>query len=170
MIAMVLLLAACDTKLATPEKIHCSYTQTKQAKLFKKKMTSKGELWVSNDSLRFDTFVVSGGVAKMKSGDHVDTLPIDKLPKVNAFLGAFSGLFVGRLSDLEKDFTLTCKDPALLELTPKSDAFAFLSSIKLGVAGGKLKTLELAEKNGDVATIVLDQCDDKVPAGIYELR
>jgi hypothetical protein len=185
MIALWLLLAApCDAKtiadaLPKPERVHCRYTQVKQAKLFKKKLGSSGELWVAEGSLRFDTsaptpgsFVVHGGTARMKSGAQVDTLPIDKLPKVGAFLGAFSGLFVGRLGDIEKDFQLSaeCAAAETLVLAPKSDAFSFLSQIRLGVQGKALKTLELVEKNGDRSTITLEHCDGDAPPKVFQLE
>lgn len=188
MIALVLLVAAgaCDAKgiassLSTQPQVHCRYTQTKTSKLFKRKMQSNGELWVTSaGSLRFDTlapsgsaFVVKDGVAKMKNGGDVDTLPLDKLPKVNAFLGAFSGLFVGKLKELEKEFSLACADAATLVLQPKGDAFQFLDEIRLGVAprngSAAPKSLELAEKNGDRSVIVLDACDAVVPPGTFDI-
>jgi outer membrane lipoprotein-sorting protein len=185
MIALWFVAAACDPQaiaasLPKLERVHCSYTQVKQSKLFKKTLTSKGELWVAGGDLRFDTtapsagsFVVSGKTAKMKNGEQMDVLPIDKLPKVSAFLGAFSGLFVGRLGEIEKEFVLAAECSGAqntLVLTPKSDAFSFLATIRLALAGGKLRTLELVEKSGDSSTITLERCDENVDPGVFELQ
>ncbi len=181
MIVFVLLLAAaCDlSALAQQERVHCTYSQTKQSKLFRKKLSSSGELWVTSaGNLRFDTikpspgaFSVEGNVARMRSEGRVETLPIDKLPKVSAFLGAFSGLFVGKVASLEKEFTLTCDADGVV-LEPKSEAFAFLTRIKLGLSKDRksMKSLELSEKNGDQSVITLEQCDAAVPADVFQIK
>jgi outer membrane lipoprotein carrier protein len=180
MILALLLVSACDLSALTQQPaVHCTYSQTKESKLFKKKLASNGELWVTHTgNLRFDTlkpspgaFSVEGGVARLRSEERVDTLPIDKLPKVNAFLGAFSGLFVGKVASLESEFSVGCEAEAVV-LTPKSEAFSFLTHIKLGLSKDRknMKSLELSEKNGDRSVITLEHCDASVPADIFQLK
>jgi hypothetical protein len=154
--------------------IHCHYTQEKRSPLFKQAVRSQGAIAVAYsdkgpelhlkveqpDKMKLD---VVGDHASMESGGKKEDMPIDKLPKVQSFLGAFSELFLGHTDALQKVFTLDATrrdgEGMTAALVPK-DA-SFLQRVTVTFADGTAQRIVLDEDGGDQTTIVLTQCNVK---------
>lgn len=158
--------------LAKREVVRCELTQTKRSKLFRKAMESKGTIAAkATGAFRFETvtpapstLVVASGKAVFASSSGTETLSLEKLPKVSAFLSAFSGLFTGRADALLERFSAKAEctaGKANVSLTPKDAAFADITALTLVLEGDVLTRIILAEKNGDQSELVLSACTDK---------
>ena len=87
-------------------------------------------------------------------------MPIDKLPKVQAFLGAFSELFLGHIEALQKVFTLdaTRRDAEGMTaaLVPKDTGL--LQRVTITFSDGTAQRIVLDEDGGDQTSIILKAC------------
>lgn len=151
------------------DHVHCAFAQEKKSVLFKTVLHSSGIIDVGKGpALRLEmklpdpaVLEVKGSEATMTANGKTEHLPIDKVPQVQAFLSAFSDLFLGRTESLERAFTLqrtsTAADGALTAvLAPKESAV--FSDAEVTFAGGVAERVLLHEAGGDVTTIVLTQC------------
>ena len=86
--------------------------------------------------------------------------PNGSLPKVQAFLGAFSQLFLGHTDALEKVFTLDSArrdgEGMTASLVPKD--MAFLKRVTITFADGTAQRIVLDEDGGDQTSLILSAC------------
>jgi Outer membrane lipoprotein carrier protein LolA len=148
-------------------QINCHFTQEKRSPLFKQTMRSTGTIRVAYgelhlkmeqpDKMQLD---VSGDKAAITQDGKREEVPIDKLPKVQSFLGAFSELFLGRTESLQKIFTLDSTrrdgDGTTASLVPKDTGI--LQRVTVTFTDGTAQKILLSEDSGDETSIALSQC------------
>ena len=177
MLSLLLVAAACEPAallgaLAKRDAVRCELTQTKKSKLFKKALESKGTIAAkASGAFRFETktpapstLIVAGGRAIFESSSGREVLSLEKLPKVSAFLSAFSGLFTGRADALLARFSAKAEcsgAKSSVALQPKDATFADISALTLVLEGDVLTRILLEEKNGDASELVLSGCSDQ---------
>lgn len=162
-----LFLMACE--LPQNDGVACKFEQKKKSPLFRKEITSAGQLWVRGGKLRFDnnggTLIVAGSDVTMKSAGKTEKLSLAQAPKIEAFLGTFSGLFEGKV---DKQLDSKCADDRW-ELTPKGEAP--VKRVVLTFRSNALQRIELTENSGDEIALTLSQCKfgaEAVPDSVFQ--
>ncbi len=185
-LAWLVMSAACDPaallgSLARRDAVRCDVAQTKRSKLFRRALESKGRIAAkASGAFRFETtapaastLIVAKGRASFESSSGREVLSLDKLPKVSALLGTFSGVFTGRTEELLERFSASaeCKGTtAKISLSPKDSTFEDIRLLTLTLEGDTLSGIAVDEKNGDRSELSLSACTSSgVTEALFEV-
>jgi outer membrane lipoprotein-sorting protein len=152
------------------DRLRCKFSEAKHVALLAKPLTSTGTIYFDRDkgisrttaTPKIQQVLVTKTSLRIKTGDKVEEIPLDKSKDLKAFALVFPTLLRGERAELEKSFSISLQgkdgDWWALTFTPKADSLKKIVT-SVVVIGNKAQpqALKIVEASGDTTETQLTE-------------
>lgn len=155
--------------LAQNKSGRATFVETKRIAMLDRPIESSGELlYTAPDRLekrtlkpRPEAMVIAGGELSVERGGRTLRVQLQSQPQLAAFIESIRGTLAGDRASLERSYKLSLEGSPerwALQLVPIDEKMqSVIKRIRISGAGDQVKTVEIAQADGDSSTMVIEK-------------